>query len=225
MKKLIFIASIIALSISSCDQGLNKSGSNMVEEAVYINDATERPIPEAPTDKADLGPERKLIKTGNLRFKTDNIKDITEMIRLATQKYHGYIALNKSHEYMHSDTHELQIKVPSKDFDNLITDITKHVEKFDDKSINTIDVSKEYIDVQARLKTRKALAKRYIELLKKTSKISEILAIENELTIQQTKIESAEGQLKYLKSQTSFATLNLRGLLIISSNQDFHKIL
>lgn len=208
MKKLILIALIFTLSISSCSQKSN--GAKSIEQLeIPTMEQDEMSETATATDEASLKSERKLIKKGNLRFQTDDIKETTNIIQAIAKKYRAYIALDISHDYSYNSTHELQIRVPAKDFDNMIADIAQQVEKFDDKSINTTDVSKEFIDVQARIKTKKALVKRYLELLKKAKKVSEMLEIENEIARQQSQIESAEGQLNYLKSQTTYASLNI----------------
>lgn len=63
----------------------------------------------------------------------------------------------------------------------LLIDATKGVDKFDHKNIEVKDVTEEFLDVKARLKTKKELEDRYIDLLKKANNIKEILEIETRL--------------------------------------------
>ena len=51
--------------------------------------------------------------------------------------------------------------MPADQFDNLIERIEPLANKIENKSINTQDVTEEFIDVEARLNTKKELEARY----------------------------------------------------------------
>ena len=101
------------------------------------------------------------------------------------------------------------VRVPSKNFDAFLSDIAKGVTYFDNKEISSQDVTEEYIDVDARLKAKKVLESRYLELLKKANKVTEMLEIEAQLSAIREEIEAKEGQLRYMQSQISMSTLTI----------------
>lgn len=78
----------------------------------------------------------------------------------------------------------------------------------------------EYIDIEARLKAKKTLESRYLELLKKATKVSEILEIEKELSVIREEIESKEGQLKYLQNKVSLSTVTINFYKTVANSQD-----
>ena len=90
-----------------------------------------------------------------------------------------------------------------------LKDISKGVAYFDNKEISSQDVTAEYIDIDARLKAKKVLENRYLELLKKANKVSEILEIEQQLSAIREEIEAKEGQLNYLQNRVSFSTITI----------------
>jgi hypothetical protein len=102
-----------------------------------------------------------------------------------------------------------------------LNESTKGVKDFDKKDIDVRDVTEDFLDVQARLKTKKELENRYIELLKKAQKVSEILEIEKEIGSLRLEIESIEGRLNYLKNQVGFSTLNIRFYNSLESETGF----
>lgn len=59
------------------------------------------------------------------------------------------------------------------------------------------------------MNAKKNLEKRYLELLSKANKVSEILEIEKQLATIREEVEAKEGQLRYLKSQISMSTINI----------------
>ena len=71
------------------------------------------------------------------------------------------------------------------------------------------DVTEEYTDVVIRLKNKKEAEKRFLEILKQTKTIKEILDVEEHLREIREEIESKEGRLKFLNDQVSYSTINL----------------
>jgi hypothetical protein len=114
------------------------------------------------------------------------------------------------------------IRVPSSQYDSMVESIERVGEKTDSKSVNVQDVTEEYIDVEARLKTKQELEARYREILKQAHTVTDILSVETNLNNVRAEIESMEGLLKYLISQVSFSTLNLNFYQKISTDYGFH---
>jgi hypothetical protein len=78
------------------------------------------------------------------------------------------------------------------------------------QSMNTDDVSEEYYDVEARLKTKRLEEERLIKHLKEsTGKLADILAVERELSRVRGEVEQIQGRLNFLKNKTSLATIDV----------------
>ena len=151
----------------------------------------------------------KIIKTGNLRFQTQGLKNTFENIQSAVKKHKGTIENDFEGKNNGSAFKRMTVRIPSATFDSFIDDVSKGVAYFDTKEISSEDVTERYIDTEARLKTKKELEKRYLELLEKATKVSEMLEIEAQLSAIREEIESKEGQLKYLQSQVAMSTVNI----------------
>jgi hypothetical protein len=153
--------------------------------------------------------ERKLIKEGRVEFETDNLNSTRKTIFEAINKYNGYVSSDQEFKSPGRKSNTLIIRVPADNFDNLLSDATQGVEKFESKEIDVKDVTEEFLDVQARLKTKKELELRYIDLLKQAKSVTEILEIEKQIGELRSDIESIEGRLKYLQDRVSFSTLTM----------------
>jgi len=173
------------------------------------------PSPKTVSDKntsqsKQLKPvERKLIKEGHIEFETDDIHTTELNVTKAIETYDGYIASDQSHNRSGRKTNTLVIRVPAKNFDLLLNEVTKGVKRFETKQIQVKDVTEEFVDVEARLKTQKELEDRYLELLDQAKTVTEMLEIEQQIGNLRSEIESVEGRLQYLQSQVDYATLNL----------------
>jgi hypothetical protein len=153
--------------------------------------------------------ERKLIRNGQLDFKTNDVKKAKVDIEKISKELNGYISNESENNFGDRKQYNQTIRVPADQFDNLIKQIEVLADKVESKGINTQDVTEEFIDVEARLKTKKELEARYSEILKQAKTVADILAIESQIANVRSEIESMTGRLNYLKNQVSFSTLNL----------------
>ncbi|MFY0673872.1 MAG: DUF4349 domain-containing protein [Bacteroidia bacterium] len=192
---------LLLFSFVACERNLEtpESGSFVLESSASKEANIE--------SKAENPNERKLIKEGEVEFETNDLNETRTTILKAVNKYDGYVSSDQEYNYSGKKSNTLKIRVPSKNFDNFLNEATKGVEKFDDKVIEVKDVTEEFLDVEARLKTKKELEQRYIELLKEANNVIEVLEIEKQIGLLRSEIESIEGRLKYLQDRVSFSTL------------------
>ncbi|MCB0400492.1 MAG: DUF4349 domain-containing protein [Flavobacteriales bacterium] len=194
-------------------------------EAEPMNQNLENPHPEEKDVSSDQiqAMERKLIKDGSISFETQDCKATTAIIEQAAKKFKAYLSNDNEYSYGDRIQHSVTIRVPSEHFDALLNEISKSVAEMDDQTISVKDVTEEYVDVQARLKAKKAVEQRYLDLLSKAHSVGDILQIENELARLREQIEATEGRLRYLKDQVSLSTLNITYYQITEKGFGFGK--
>ena len=151
----------------------------------------------------------KIIKTSFLSFETDSIEKTFQKIKTDIEKYKGYIQNDNTTKEYNQIRRSLVVRIPTSSFQPIIDHISQDVKIFDRKSTSLKDVSEEYIDLEARLKAKKALEERYLQLLKKAKSVKEMLEIEREIANIREEIEAKQGRLNYLKNQVSYSTINL----------------
>jgi hypothetical protein len=210
--KTVFLFLMFLLSFSSCKKAedLDMKITTMKlpsKEKASAND--NYAALDAPQKTEDKNIEQKIIKTGNLRFETNDIEATYSQIQLAVKSHNAIIQNDTEGKNYESVFKNITVRVPSKNFDLFLKDISKGVAYFDNKEISSQDVTEEYIDIDARLKAKKVLEARYLELLKKANKVTEMLEIEKQLSAVREEIEAKEGQLRYMQSQISMSTITI----------------
>ena len=205
MNKLMTILLVLAV-LAGCSQS-SPSLSKSVSAEMTMEDSSLQ-LNEQDNDQVETI-ERKIIKQGQIRFQTADVNSTKSLIAQAVQELNGYIANDNVYDYSDRFEHTLTIRVPAAHFDLLLHEISESVDKLDSKNIDAKDVTEEFIDIEARIKTKKELQIRYIELLKRATKVDEILNIEREIGKLQTEIESVEGRMSYLKDRIAFSTLTV----------------
>jgi hypothetical protein len=163
--------------------------------------------------------EQKIIKEGDLKFETNDLAATYAQIQEAVKKNKAIIQNDTEGKDYCSLFRKLIIRIPSQNFDLFIQDISKGVSYFDNKEISSQDVTEEYIDIDARLKAKKVLESRYLELLKKANKVSEMLEIEGQLSSIREEIEAKEGQLRYMQSRISMSTISIEFYKTVAKKQ------
>jgi hypothetical protein len=209
----IFCFFCFVLLLSGCNKSYEPEESNMSIQTVNLPPKMESPAydkspePAAPAIKEKI--EQKIIKEATLRFETDNLENAFTQIQKAVTTNKARIINDSEGKDFATAFRNLTVKVPSQNFDRFISDISKGVSYFEVKSISAEDVTEQFIDLTSRLKTKKKLEERYLEILKKANKVSEILEIEKQISTIREEIEAKEGQLKYLESRISESTITI----------------
>lgn len=208
----IFLSSIFLMTILGCGPSPETESMGYVDEQMV----------ESKEDQKDSETaERKLIKEGQIEFETDDLSASRKTIFEAVKKHKGYIASDKEYKEPERKSSTIIIRVPANSFDSLLSDATKGIERFDSKNINVKDVTEEFLDIKARLKTKKELEQRYITLLQQAKTVTEILEIEKQIGQLRSDIESIEGRLKYLQNQVSLSTLTITFYESTPSHSEF----
>lgn len=219
--KTIIACIFILITFNACNEA---STYKEMDETFYSPEmeAVADQSAETPEEVQDIV-ERKLITNGNISFETNSIATTRKQIYEAVKSTKAYVTADNTYKNEGSISNTMMIRVPSDNFDLLLSQSIKGVEKIDNKEINVKDVTEEFLDISARIKTKKELENRYLEILKSASKVSEILEIEREIGQLRAEIESIEGRLKYLQNQVSYSTLTIQFYQNIDAEKGFGK--
>lgn len=203
----IFFILLIAIATLSCTQRSKLKVANLqVADAMEMN-ASMGSMQQAQTSVSIV--ERKLIRNGHLSMKTESVDATKVKIDSLVKHFKGYVANESRHNYDGRIQHSQTIRIPAARFDEIIDVIEKLDVEVEARNINTQDVTEEFIDSEARLKTKKELEQRYLSILKDAKSVTDIVSIEQQLATVRGEIESIEGRLNYLTNQVSFSTLDL----------------
>jgi hypothetical protein len=153
--------------------------------------------------------EKQIIKTANINFGVKDYKKAKVNIDTIIVKNKAYIASENEINNAYDISNTIVIRVPAENFSKLLADLEGEADQFESKSINTSDVTEEYIDIVKRLDNKKKVEAQYIELLKKAYTIGEILQVNEQIRVLREEIEAKEGRLNYLKNQVGLSTITL----------------
>jgi hypothetical protein len=202
---------MLLLSFSSCKKAEEAvAADTIVDQVKFVKPVVakaEEVTLEADSKNSII--EQKIIKTGDIKFETNNLDSTYKQIITAVKNHKAIVQNDTEGKDDESVFRRLIVRIPSKNFDLFLSDISKGVAYFDNKEISSQDVTEEYIDIDARLKAKKVLESRYLELLKKANKVTEMLEIEKQISVIREEIDAKEGQLRYMQSRVSMSTITI----------------
>jgi hypothetical protein len=160
----------------------------------------------APQEQAKVA--EKIKKTANLSIVVDDYKKVRVAIEQLLKADNAYIGNENEQNSAYSIYNTLLIRVSNKNFESLINKLIP-LGRVTSKTISAEDVTAQFIDIQSRIKSKKEIEKRYLDILSKASKVSDVLEIEQKLGEIREQIEAKEGELKYLSDQVDYSSINL----------------
>lgn len=212
---------VLLLIFAAC--GTDKSNETLMDAASFEAAAPPPPMAKS-ADFAQVENttiERKIIKSGELRFQTRDLAETEKLILDVVSELGGYVSNNNTYSSDDRISQNISVRVPADKFDNLLERVSENARKIDYRNIHSQDVTEEFIDIEARLRTKKELENRYLELLKRATKVEELVAIEKEIGTLRSEIESIEGRLKYLNNQVSLSSLTIDFYQMTGSTLNF----
>jgi hypothetical protein len=156
----------------------------------------------------EMPEQQKIIKTGQMGIRVERIEQTKARVDSLVARYRGYYAEENFSDGYRSGL-VMTIRVPFGLFDAFVAGLEAGRGEILYKSISARDVSEEYLDVETRLANKRNYLERYREILRRANTIKEIMEVEQYIRRLEEEIESAQGRLRYLDSQTAYSTLEL----------------
>lgn len=151
----------------------------------------------------------RIIKTGSLGMNVADYAKTISAIRHEVNLSGGYVANEGERRDQYQVSNTVTIRVPAKNFESLIAQISAGADTLTYRNIQTQDVGEEYTDLAARLNAKRAVEKRYLDILKKADTIPDILRVEEKLSQIREEIESTEGRMRYLDNKIGLSTITV----------------
>ena len=149
------------------------------------------------------------IKTANLSVEVEDVPKAQQEAESIAKAVGGRVeSSSKKNDEGSLATAELTFRVPVGSFETAVNRIRK-LGRVTNDQLTGEDVTAQVYDAEARLKVMRAEEDQYVELLKATKKIGEVLSVKERLSQVRQEIESLDAQRKSLREQAAESTINL----------------
>ncbi|GAB6257149.1 MULTISPECIES: DUF4349 domain-containing protein [Peribacillus] len=165
---------------------------------------------EEAAEKEGVTDERKVIHQAQLELKVKNLEKAQMKIENKVAEYGGYVV--ESNVYREDEElveGTITVRVPEAHFQDFLADSEGEASEVVGRNVTGQDVTEQYVDLKARLKSKRAVEERLLAFMKDAEKTEDLLKISSDLAVVQEEIEQLTGQMKYLENQTSYSTVTI----------------
>ena len=153
--------------------------------------------------------QRMVISTAEMSLEVGDVAKAHDEIGRLANASGGFITESSVNHGDGTESGSVTIRVPAKQYQPLLSQISK-LGKVLQKQQSGQDVTEEFVDLQSRLRNLNREEQAFLAVLGKANKVTDILAVENELSRVRGQIEQATGRIQFLKNQVDLATITVQ---------------
>lgn len=156
---------------------------------------------------------RKLVKTVELALRVEDTEGSAEEARAITEALGGFLAELSADRRGEVFRYSLVLRVPVERLDDAVSRIKALAVELDRESMRTDDVTRQFVDLESRLRTYRATEEELRNLLAESRRrdfdAEDVMAIYRQLTEIRAQIEQIQGQLEHLGDLAALSTIRL----------------
>ena len=208
----------LALSLAACQDASFSEADYAVEDAQEVLEAEALADPARGPDAVpvvavqDTSARRRapiLIRRADLRLRVGSYERASGAVPEIVERFDAYLAGEEASQSDTRVTGTFTIRVAAAQFDSLLAELVDLASVVEGRSVIVDDVTEEYVDVEGRLRARRAVEAQYVALLARASDVEEVLQVQQALAQVREEIESAEGRLRFLSDRAAMSTITL----------------
>jgi hypothetical protein len=157
--------------------------------------------------------DRKIIRNASLTMEVDSTSDIQHKVTSIAESHFGFVVTSETKQREDADPAKrtldikLVVRVPSERFGAALDQIRGLANTLREENVTGQDVTEEFIDLEARLKTQRALELQFLEIMKQARKVEDALEVQRQIADVRTDIEKLEGRKRFLENRASLSTI------------------
>ena len=188
----------------------DSSGYRADMKVAYAPNAAPMPVPAGtPLTQRTGTVETKIIRTA---FLTIEVKDVTtsvESLKAMAADKGGYLSSsNIRTNYNNRLSGEVVMRIPQAEFENTLAGV-KAIGIVKSASTQGQDVTEEYVDLLAQKTSYENQLAQYNAIMKQSTRIEDIIKVQEQIDRVQTELNRLEGRLKYLNSRIDLSTITV----------------
>lgn len=159
--------------------------------------------------------ERKIIRDATLTLEVEEPTKAAERVTSIAESRGGFVVSSESRQVSGGrkgksyEVFTVQFRVPAAQFDAALKDVRATAGEVTSEKVSGKDVTEEYIDLEARQRTQRALEAQLLDIMKTAHTVSDAMSVQRELATVRGDIERIEGRKRFLESQSSLSTINV----------------
>ena len=151
----------------------------------------------------------KVQKNGSVSVLVENIDESIEALKSINKAFKGQITSIYDSGKGNERAVQITVKVPVEEFEAYYEQLRKLEGEVVYANITTVDVTEEYIDITSRLNNLRNTEAQLNRILERADSVTDVLAVQKELSTVRGEIESYEQRKRYFDNQTDYAYVSI----------------
>ena len=169
-------------------------------------------------NKAELinaAADRKIIRNADITMEVDSTTDAQHRVTSIAEANGGFVVTSEAKQREHVDPQKrtldikLVVRIPSERFGPALDQIKQLADNLPGENVSGQDVTEDFIDLEARTKTQKALESQFLEIMKQAKSVEDALEVQRQIAEVRTDIEKLEGRKRFLENRSSLSTITV----------------
>jgi hypothetical protein len=157
----------------------------------------------------DAVTDRKMVRTASLELIVKSPTDSAEKIRTLAEHMGGYMVSSEMSGNQFGPDGAITVRVPASRFEEARAEIKKLGLRLESEKIEANDVTKDYVDKQARLRNLRAQEQQYLAILKRAATVKDTLEVSDKLNEVRGQIEQQQGEFEVLSRQVETVAISV----------------
>jgi hypothetical protein len=153
--------------------------------------------------------DRRLVRTESLGIIVKTPAETAEKITKIAQGAGGFLVTSNVNGGADATNATLSIRVPAGKFEEARTQIRKLSLRIESESTDAQDVTKQYVDQEARLRNLRAQEQQYLGILHKAATVKDTLEVSDKLNEVRGAIEERQAEFEALSKQVETVAINI----------------
>jgi hypothetical protein len=153
--------------------------------------------------------ERKMVGTSSLDLIVANPAQALEKIRLLAEQLGGYLQSSQLGGNQSSPNASVAIRVPAARIEEARAEIKKLAVRIEGEDTEARDVTKEYVDMEARLRNLRVEEEQYLSIMKRANTVKDTLEVSEKLSHVRGQIEQQQAEFEALSKQVETVAITV----------------
>ncbi len=172
--------------------------------------ATTTTAPGSAPDSLGQIADRKIVETASVRMQVKDVGGSFSDVGRIAAAAGGFVASSSFSYQGEQQVANVTIRVPASKYQDVLAQVRDLGAKVDSEASNASDVTEEYTDLGARLRTLEATEQQLIQFLGQAKNVGEVLQIQDRLNAVRTEIERVKGRMGLLDRLSDMATITVQ---------------
>ncbi|MGH2349918.1 MAG: DUF4349 domain-containing protein, partial [bacterium] len=149
---------------------------------------------------------RKIVRTAQLALDVDQFDDASRRLVQIAERARGFVAESSYAEDNGVPTGSFTLRVPAARFAAVLAEL-EALGEITQRQISGQDVTEEFVDLGSRIRNLERHEQRLLSFMDRATKVSDLLAIEEQLARVRGEIEQLTGRMRFLERSADLATV------------------